>query len=98
MQVGRLILDAAQREGLDGAVAGFIQAVDYLRLEEALGLEIVHQVVGVIGRGMAGATLALAQGDPLAAQLGGGGPRPSRVAGHNRPWGPLASPPPPGTC
>src|SRR5258707_10562190 len=54
VQVGRRILDAAQREGLDGSVTDFIQSVDHLRLEEALGLEIVHQFVGVIGRCEAG--------------------------------------------
>jgi len=32
----------------------------------------VHQVVGVVGRGVAGAALALAEKDLLAAQLGGG--------------------------
>src|ERR1700692_1797705 len=61
VHVGRRILDAAQREGLDGSVADLIQAVDHLRLEEALGFEIVvHQVVGVIGRGVAGTAPALA--------------------------------------
>jgi hypothetical protein len=45
VQVGRLILDAAQREGLDGSVAGGIHVVDRHRLEEALGLEIVRSAV-----------------------------------------------------
>src|SRR5260370_1938229 len=48
VQVGRCILDAAQREGLDGSVAAFTHAVDHLPLEEALGLEILHQVVGLL--------------------------------------------------
>src|SRR5258708_9238580 len=61
VQVGRLILDAAQREGLDGSVAGGIHVVDRHRLEEALGLEIVHQVVGIVLRGVAGASPALSQ-------------------------------------
>jgi hypothetical protein len=39
----------------------------------ALGLEIVHQVVGVVGRRVAGAALAFAEDDLLPAQLGGGG-------------------------
>src|SRR6202790_1269912 len=47
VHVRRRILDSAQREGLDGSVADFTHAVDHLGLEEALGLEIVHQVVGV---------------------------------------------------
>src|SRR5450759_226370 len=67
VHVGWRILDAAQREGLDGSVADFIQAVDHLRLEEALGLEVVHQVVGVIGRGVAGIAPALANEYLLAA-------------------------------
>src|SRR6202040_368922 len=66
VEIGRRILDAAQREGLDGSVADLIQAVDHLRLEEALGLEIVHQVVGVIGRSVAGTAPALAEEDLLA--------------------------------
>src|SRR6202171_2807250 len=70
VQVGRRILDAAQWEGLDGSVADFTHAVDYLWLEETLGLEIVHQVVGVIGRGVAGTAPALAEEDLLAAQFG----------------------------
>src|SRR5258706_3923324 len=70
VHVGRRILDAAQREGLDGSVADLIQAVDHLRLEEALGFEIVHQVVGVIGRGVAGTAPALAEEYLLAAQFG----------------------------
>src|SRR2546430_17527064 len=69
VQVGRLILDAAQREGLDGSVAGGIHVVDRHRLEEALGLEIVHQVVGIVRRGVAGAALAFAEEDLLPTQL-----------------------------
>src|SRR6202158_5182660 len=69
VQVGRRILDAAQWERLDGTVTDFTHAVNHLRLEEALGLEIVHQVVGVVGRGMAGLATALAEEDLLAAQL-----------------------------
>src|SRR5260370_10108358 len=64
VQIGRRILDAAQREGLDGSVTDFTHAVDHFRLEEALGLEIMHQVVGVIGCGWAGTAPALAAADP----------------------------------
>src|SRR5258708_5898526 len=69
VQVGRLILDAAQREGLDGSVAGGIHVVDRHRLEEALGLEIVHQVVGIVRRGVAGSAPALSEEKPLARPL-----------------------------
>ena len=82
VQVGRLILDAAQREGLDGSVAGGIHVVDRHRLEEALGLEIVHQVVGIVRRGVAGAAPALAEEDLLAAQLGGGSLARIKLAEH----------------
>src|SRR5260370_8529780 len=51
VQIGRRILDAAQREGLDSSVTDFTHAVDHLRLEHAPGLEIMHQAVAVIVRG-----------------------------------------------
>src|ERR1700746_2437442 len=73
MHVRRRVLDAAQREGLDRPIPCFPQAVDHRRLEKALELEIVHEVVGVVGRGVAGTALALAEEDLLPAQLGGGG-------------------------
>ena len=63
MEVGWLILDPAQRESLDGSFAGFIQAVDDFRLEEALGMEVVHQVVGVKRLGVASAAPALPEED-----------------------------------
>src|SRR5216683_6741480 len=73
MHVRRRVLDAAQRERLDRPVPCFPRAVDHRRLEKALDLEIVHQVIGVVGRGVAGTALALAEEDLLPAQLGGGG-------------------------
>src|SRR6266446_2382959 len=73
VQVGRRIFDTAQLEGLDGSVADCIHAVNHLRLEEALGLEIVHQVVGVVGGGVAGAALSLTEEDILPPQLSGRG-------------------------
>src|SRR5205085_163096 len=42
-------------------------------LEKAFELEIVHQVIGVVGRGVARTALALAEEDLLPTQLGGGG-------------------------
>jgi hypothetical protein len=73
MHVWRGVLDAAQREGLDWSIPCFPQAVDRRRLEKSLDLEIVHQVIGVVGRGVAGTALALAEEDLLSAQLVGGG-------------------------
>src|ERR1700674_7437 len=70
VQVGRRILDTAQREGLDGSIPDFIQAIDHLRLEESLGLEIVHQVVRVVRRRVAAAALAFAKENLLTAYLG----------------------------
>src|SRR5450755_2342297 len=73
MHVRRRVLDAAQRERLDRPVPGFPQAVNHRRLEKALDLEIVHQVIGVVGRGVADTALALAEEDLLPAQLSGSG-------------------------
>src|SRR5260221_7570975 len=96
VQVGRLILDAAQREGLDGSVAGGIHVVDRHRLEEALGLEIVHQVVGIVRRGVAGGPMGPSERKFLGPDPGGGGPGPVRVFATRRVWGPAGSPTPPG--
>src|SRR5258708_15990243 len=73
MHVWRGVLDAAQREGLDWSIPCFPQAVDHRRLEKSLDLEIVHQVIGVVGRGVAGTAMGLAPEDLLSAQLVGGG-------------------------
>src|SRR5215475_2390412 len=73
MHIWRRVLDAAQRECLDRPVPGFPQSIDHGRLEKALGLEIVHQVVGIVGRGVADTALALAEEYLLPAQLGGSG-------------------------
>jgi len=54
---------------LDRPVADRHHVVDH-RLEEALGLQVVHQIVGVEGRLMASRALALAEEDLLAAHLG----------------------------
>jgi hypothetical protein len=70
---GWRVLDAAQREGLDRPIPCLPQAVDHGRLEKALDLEIVHQVIGVVGRGVAGTALALAEENLLPAQLVGCG-------------------------
>src|SRR5437588_12895942 len=62
VQVGRAVLDAAQRGRLDRAVARLV-------LEEALQLEVVHLVVEVERGGMAGGALRLAEEQLFAAQL-----------------------------
>ena len=69
MEIGRRVLDPTQREGLDRPVGARHCAVDQYRLVEALGVQIVHQVVGVVGRRVAGAALPLAEKDGLAAQF-----------------------------
>ena len=69
VQVRRRVLDAAQREGLDRAVGRGLAAVDHLLLEEALDPQVVHEVVGVVRRGVAGDALGLAEEQLLAAQL-----------------------------
>src|SRR5712692_6753803 len=70
VQVGRVVLDAAQHKGFDQAVADGHHVVDHHRLEEPLGLEVVHRVVGVKGRLVAVRALALAEEDLLATHLG----------------------------
>src|SRR5216683_1892281 len=70
MQVGRVVLGAAQRKGFDRPVADGHHVVDHHRLEEALGLEVVHQVVGVERRLVADRALTLAEEDLLATHLG----------------------------
>src|SRR6266404_867653 len=70
MQVGRVVLDASQRESLDLPVPDLHHEVDHFRLEEALSFEIVHQIVGVKGRLMAARALALAEEDLLSAHFG----------------------------
>src|SRR5882762_7001886 len=73
MHVRRRVLDAPQWERLDRSIPCFPQTVDHGRLEKALDLEIVHQVIGVVRRGVAGTALALAEEDLLSAQLVGSG-------------------------
>src|SRR5437773_349076 len=69
VEIGRRLLDPAQREGLDGTVARSHSSVDVLRLEEALQLEVVHRVVGVVRRYVAGGALGLAEEDRLPPHL-----------------------------
>src|SRR4029077_10930741 len=59
VQVGGRVLDAAEREGLDRSVGAGDHPVDVARLVEALGAQVVHQVVGVIGGRVADAALRL---------------------------------------
>jgi hypothetical protein len=73
MHVRRRILHATQRKCLDGTVRYRRVAIDRARLEEAPGLQIVHQVVGVVRRSVAGGTLAFTEEDFLPAQLLWGG-------------------------
>src|SRR3984893_82248 len=70
VQVGRIVLGAAQRKGFDRPVPDGHHIVDHHRLEEALGLEVVHQIVGVERRLVASRALTLAEEDLLAVHLG----------------------------
>ncbi|MNR67561.1 hypothetical protein D3C85_1916340 [compost metagenome] len=60
MHIGRRLLDATQRESLDRAIANCLHAVDELRLVETLRLQVVHQVIREIWRGVAACALRLA--------------------------------------
>src|SRR4029077_10274877 len=62
MQVRRTVLDPAQREALDRAVAR-------LTWQKALNMQIVHLVVEVEGRRVTRRALRLAEEQLLAAQL-----------------------------
>src|SRR6478736_450377 len=69
VEVRRRVLDAAQREGLDRTFGGRQNSVDGSVAEEALELEIVQGVVGVIRRRMARRALALVEEHVLTAQF-----------------------------
>src|SRR6266849_6952558 len=70
VHIGRVILDPAQRKGFDWPIPDGHHVVDHHWLEEALRLEVVHQVVGVKRWLVAARALALAEEDLLAAHLG----------------------------
>jgi hypothetical protein len=53
MQIGRVVLGAPQRKGFDRPLPYRHHVADHHRVEEALGLEVVHQIVGVERRLMA---------------------------------------------
>src|SRR5262245_31465003 len=61
MKVRRRFLDAAQAEILDRALGSGFHAVDHLRLEETLDLQVVHGIVGVIRSRVARGALRLAE-------------------------------------
>src|SRR5437588_2481295 len=71
MEIRRRFLYAAQGERLDRALCGRHQAVDRLRLVEAIDLQVVHQVVGVERRRVAGGALRLAEEQRLATHFRG---------------------------
>src|SRR5438876_3194925 len=54
VQVRGRVLDPAQGEGLDRPIHRGHPTVDQLRAEEALGAEVVHEVVGVVRGRMTG--------------------------------------------
>ena len=69
MEVGRRVLDAAQREGLDRPIGARFAPVDHALGEKAFGPQIVHREVGVVGRSVAGGALRFAKKQFLPAQL-----------------------------
>lgn len=69
MEIRRSILNAAQRERFDGSIGGHHHSVDRSLFVKTVGLQIVHRVVGVVRRLMAGRTLALAEEYFLAMHL-----------------------------
>src|SRR5437899_8496753 len=71
MQIWGSIFDAAQRECLDWSVGGHHHSIHHVLLVEALRLQIVHGVVGVVGRLVAGRTLSFPEENFLPVHLGG---------------------------
>src|SRR5262249_9126285 len=69
MEVGWRVFDAAQRKRLYWPVSGGHHAVHHAWVVEPLDLKIVHGVVGVVRRRMAGRALRLAEEEILAAHL-----------------------------
>ncbi len=70
MEVGGAVLDSPERKGLDGTVGRCEPSMDHAGFEKALGLEVMHEVVGVKGGGVARRAFALAEEHSLPAQLG----------------------------
>ena len=64
---------------LIGPSAAAIRPLIVIRLEEPLRLQVVHQVVGVVRRRVAGRALGLAEEERLAAQLRARWPSPDRA-------------------
>src|SRR5207245_7118660 len=60
VQIGRRVLDATEREGLDGSVGGGHHAIDHLGPIEPLRALVVHEFVRVVGRRVSCCSLALA--------------------------------------
>ena len=70
VEVGRRIFDAAEGERFDRALFGGDVAVDGLGFVKPIDLEVVHKVVGVIGRSMAGGALGFGEEKILAFHFG----------------------------
>src|SRR5216683_1072716 len=66
VHIGRVVLGAAQREGFDRTVPDGHHVVDHHRLEEALRLEVMHQVTGAKRWLGAARAVPLAEEDRLA--------------------------------
>src|SRR6516165_3382386 len=70
MEVRRRLLDATQRERLDRSLRCSVETVNGSRRVKALRVQIVHVVVGVIGRRVARGALGFAEEKLLTLHLG----------------------------
>lgn len=70
MQVRRGILDATQGERFDRPIGTGHESVDLPWFVEALRLQIVHKIIGVVGRLMATHTVRSAKKKSLPTHLG----------------------------
>lgn len=61
VQIGWGVFDTAQRKCLDRAIGGGFSAIDHAHFIEPFNPEVVHEVVGVIRRGVAGGALTLTE-------------------------------------
>ena len=69
MQIRRGVFNASQWKGLDGTICACHSAIDQARLVETLRLQVMHEVIGVIGRGMTPGTSGFSKENSLSPHL-----------------------------